>query len=268
MRPGKTLLFVLLIALNLGCEKGIDFTPHTATTDLLVVQGVLTNEKIPHLIRITHTYTLSNGTAQPVSGAVVSLSDGNTHFTVTENPAGSGLYFTDTLVAVAGVMYQLTIQYGGKQYVAEDRSVPVEPMNPIVYQSVGDSGRFKLDFGTSGTLPNYVEYDLHWETMPACTTPGKCAGEMIYYDLKTIDVNEIYKPAQAEFDFPSGTTIVRRKFSVSSAYQTFLRGILSETEWRGGLFDVEKANAPTNFSPGALGFFAVSTVLSDTTKIQ
>jgi hypothetical protein len=43
--------------------------------------------------------------------------------------------------------------------------------------------------------------------------------------------------------------------------------VLSETEWRGGAFDVQRENVPTNLSKGAIGFFAVSTVLSDTTII-
>ena len=61
--------------------------------------------------------------------------------------------------------------------------------------------------------------------------------------------------------------ISRKKFSASPAYKAFLRGVLSETEWRGGVFDVERANAPTNLSEGAIGFFAVSTVVSDTTVV-
>ena len=44
--------------------------------------------------------------------------------------------------------------------------------------------------------------------------------------------------------------------------------MLSETEWRGGLFDVKRANVITNLSEGAVGFFAVSTVVTDTTTVD
>ena len=38
-----------------------------------------------------------------------------------------------------------------------------------------------------------------------------------------------------------------------------------ESEWRGGLFDVERGNITTNLSEGAIGYFAASTVITDTT---
>ncbi|HEY0772396.1 MAG TPA: hypothetical protein VGD31_18880, partial [Sphingobacteriaceae bacterium] len=73
---------------------------------------------------------------------------------------------------------------------------------------------------------------------------------------------------KTDFIFPSRSTVIRRKFSVSDRYRAYLRSMLSETEWRGSVFDVQRDNAPTNFTPGAIGFFAVSTVVADTLKIQ
>ncbi|MBE9509733.1 MAG: hypothetical protein IMY71_02550, partial [Bacteroidetes bacterium] len=43
--------------------------------------------------------------------------------------------------------------------------------------------------------------------------------------------------------------------------------MLSETEWKGGVFDVLPGNVYTNLSEGAVGFFAVSTVVSDSTVV-
>jgi hypothetical protein len=80
-------------------------------------------------------------------------------------------------------------------------------------------------------------------------------------------VNEIFKPAKEDFSFPVNSVVIRKKYSVSPAYRAFLRSVLSETEWRGGLFDVDRANATTNLSAGAVGFFAVTTVLTDTMTI-
>ena len=40
---------------------------------------------------------------------------------------------------------------------------------------------------------------------------------------------------------------------------------MNETNWRGGLFDVERGNIPTNMSAGAIGYFAASSVVSDST---
>jgi hypothetical protein len=83
-----------------------------------------------------------------------------------------------------------------------------------------------------------------------------------------MDVNEFFKPAEEEFNFPENTIIMRKKYSVGEEYKNFLRAMLSETEWRGGIFDVQRENVPGNLSSGAVGFFAVCTVISDTTIVK
>ena len=87
---------------------------------------------------------------------------------------------------------------------------------------------------------------------------------MINYDIKNIDVQEIYAPEKEVFTFPAGSQIVRKRHSLSEQHVAYLRSLLSETEWRGGLFDIDRSNIPTNLSEGAIGFFGVSTVVSDT----
>lgn len=257
------LIFILLIA----CEEKINISLKSENTALLVVEGVLTNEKIKHLVKLSLPYQTINGTSQPATGAVATVTEGNNTYPLTETPAGSGLYLTDSMIAVVDKAYVLTIQYQGKPYFAQDVSVPVEPMDPLQYRSANKAQYFTLTLSGSGTGANYVRHDINWKNTPFCST-DTCAGLVIYYDLKTIDVNEIYKPSKTEFDFPPGSTIIRTKYSASPAYKAFLRGVLSETEWRGGIFDVERANAPTNLSEGAIGFFAVSTVISDTTVVK
>jgi hypothetical protein len=44
--------------------------------------------------------------------------------------------------------------------------------------------------------------------------------------------------------------------------------MLMETEWRGGIFDVQHGNVITNLSSGAIGYFAASTVVTDTIFIE
>jgi hypothetical protein len=45
-------------------------------------------------------------------------------------------------------------------------------------------------------------------------------------------------------------------------YAEFIREVLQETQWQGGLFNTIPANVPTNLSPGGAGFFAVCGVYS------
>lgn len=249
-----------------ACEERIDLPLLSEDQDLLAVEGVLTNENVSHTVTITFPFKMMNSKALPVSGAVVQILEGNSAtYTLTEAPAGSGQYVTPVFTAVFGTPYTLRIQYQGKEYFAQDSSVPVEPLPALDYYKVND--QYSLVLNESGENASYIDHRVDWKTTPACLPDNACEGRIVFYDLKTIDVNEIYKPGKTEFLFPVNSTIIRKKYSVSSAYRTFLRSMLSETEWRGGLFDVERANATTNLSAGAIGFFAVTSVVSDTTLV-
>jgi len=256
------ILFWLLIACS---EVPIDFPLQSQNLTVLVVEGTLTNERINHRIRLSHPYASQNGTSLPASGAIVSVSDGTNSVVLTELPVGSGEYFTPPARAVFGRTYTLSIQYQGKTYFAKDSSVPVEPLQALDYQKIGDL--YALNLYEAGQASNFIDHQISWRNTSSCNTGTPCEGRVVYYDLKTIDVNEIFKPDEAEFNFPVNTVVIRKKYSVSSAYKAFLRTVLSETEWRGGVFDVQRANADTNLSEGAIGFFAVSTVISDTTIV-
>lgn len=265
MEIRKTILLVIIVWQISACEEVIQKPIQSTDRDLLVVEAVLTNEKTKHLIKLSKTYANQNGSAAPVSGAVLKIEDTDSVYTASEFPVGSGRYYTETLRAVFGKKYTLSIQYQGKQFIAEDSSVPVEPLPPLPYERMGD--QYKLVLTERGRDPNYIDYTISWNKTPSCVSGASCEGRIIFYDLKTLDVNDIYKPKKEDFTFPLNSVVVRRKYSVSPAYRSFLRSVLSETEWRGGVFDVQRANATTNLSEGAIGFFAVSTVVSDTTLI-
>jgi len=249
----------------IACEEPIDKPIQSEQTNQIVVEGLITSENVSHLIRISHPYKIQQGIAEPVSGASVTIKENNNVYMLTEQPMGSGKYYTPAFRAITGKAYELLIQYQGKEYTARDSTAPVEPLPPIQYYPV--NGTYSLDFQTFGNNPNYINHEISWHNTPACTgTP--CSEKVVFYDLKTIDIHEIYKPKKEAFYFPLGATITRVKYSVSPAYKLFLRSMLSETQWRGGVFDVQRANVLTNLRDGAIGFFASCTVVSDTTVVK
>jgi hypothetical protein len=84
----------------------------------------------------------------------------------------------------------------------------------------------------------------------------------LFYTLKTLDVSEVFAPAVEEISFPAGTIIEERRYSLTAAHAEYLRTLLSETTWQGGLFTTPSANVATNLSAGATGFFGVCAVTS------
>jgi hypothetical protein len=265
MKTRKLFSLFLLCVLTIACEDSIDHPLNSAETDLLVVEGTLTNENISHSVKLSMPYRVQNGSPSPVSGALIKITEGSTVYPLSESPVGSGEYYTPPFRAITGKIYTLTIQYQGKQFFAHDSAMPVEALFPLDYHKVND--KFSLTLNPSGQESNFIEHEIQWKNTSACTSGESCEGKVVYYDLKTIDVNEIFKPGKTDFSFPLNTVIIRRKFSVSPTYKAFLRSMLSETEWRGGIFDIQRADVATNLSEGAIGFFAVSTVVSDTTRI-
>ena len=261
MRLTIALLFVMLTA----CEEKIDLPLQTLHLTDIVVEGILTNEKINHKIKLPRPYTKQNEVPTPVSGAVVSISDGSSSITLAESPIGSGEYYTPVARAVFGKTYTLAIKFQGKTYTAQDSPMPVEPLSPLDYRKVSEL--YTLNLNKSGQDANFIDHHISWSNTTACTSGSICEGRVVFYDLKTIDVNEIFKPNKEDFNFPVNSVVIRRKYSVSPSYKAFLRSMLSETEWRGAVFDVQRADVTTNLSEGAIGFFAVSTVVSDTTVV-
>lgn len=268
MKQITSTISLLIIALVSSCnQEEINWNFNNDPSDLLVVEAVITNEKKQHTIKLSKPYQEQNLSAEPVSGATVTLSTTTDVYITTETPIGSGLYLTDSLRAVSGKEYTLSIQYNNNTYFASDIQPPVEAMGILSYRSTADS-LYTLNFYNTGKEPNYISYNIDWTATDICLTPSECRALQFYYDLKNFDINKQFAPDQEQVNFPAGTTIIRKKFSVSEDYQAYLRGMLSETAWRGGIFDVYPANAPTNLSEGAVGFFAVSTVVSDTTIVK
>jgi hypothetical protein len=257
----KYITIVMTTLCIFSCEEESSIPLNSKNTNLLVVEGIVTNENIQHTVRLSLPFTAPNGKPVPVTNAVITISDGQT--TIPLTASDSGRYSTPQMRFLTGVMYTLTINYNGKQYTAADRSVPVESMGALSYANV--EGGYRLNLFDTGSQPNYIEYTIDWRNTSACVS--SCEARIIYYDLKTVDAHEIFKPGKTDFTFPSQSTVIRRKFSMSDAYRTFLRSMLSETQWRGSVFDIQHDNAPTNLSEGAIGFFAVSTVVADTVKV-
>lgn len=266
------IILILMAMLGQGCEEVLDETIAFENTDLLVVEGVLTNRRVAQKIKLTHPYTSQNQPEIPATGAVVIIADSDQNFTLLrERPRGSGEYFTDSLRAVFGKAYALIIRYKGKEYRAFDAAPPGQLLPPLKYDAVEIDGqkKFEIKFEDSGVNPNYINYHIDWSATASCNgQPDECRAKLVYYDLKNIDVQKIYAPEKEDFYFPAQSRVIRRRYSVSPAYQEFLRSFLSETEWRGGVFDIQRDQVPTNLSEGAVGFFAVTTVVTDTTVLE
>ncbi len=265
---------VILPILLMSCEEKIDWPLDTNEPKVIVIEGVLTNEKKAHEVKISRPMADLNGTPQPVSGALVVIyeidPEGNykAHLVREIQP---GRYLTDTtLRAVDGKLYSLYILYQGQEYHGESYMDSVDQLEPLRYHQVpGKEFWYELNFNEKNDRPSMVEYRLNWGHLPGFRDLPReeTRARIVYYTVTSIDVNKIFKPAKERIPFPVGTRVYRRKYSMNTSQENFIRTLMAETEWRGGLFDVQPGNVRTNLSEGAVGYFSVSAVVADSSII-
>jgi len=265
----KEWVHIIWIFLLLACEEPTNWDLKTQSTDLIVVEAQITNELKNHVVRLSRTVTALNEKPEPVSGAIVAVWTVGLQTQFVEFPIGSGMYYSDTVQAVVGKAYKLYINYNGKEYTAATRMVPVTPLKPLNYHLVDEEeGLYGINYQDSNE-PSKKEYWISWGHLPEFQDQAltETLAKTFHYTLESIDVNQLFKPDKERILFPAGSYVLRKKYSMSEDQQACCRTFLSETEWRGGVFDVKKGNVITNLSEGAIGYFAVSTVVSDTTVI-
>ena len=271
----KKLLIYVLIAvtslLMLGCDKHVDWDLKYQEEDLLVVEGKISSEAIPHEVKLTRLLYEMNGSPEPVSGAVVEIFDGRVTYTLSEDSERPGIYRTDSLFAAElNHYYQLRIRHESKRITAVTFMREVSPFQYMNVFPVQADPPLLEAYIIDSNEPSIVRLELDWSNVPGYELlPDSATHAVIYhYTLNGVDVNKMFKPSQEHVRFPPGTIVFREKESVNPWYGEFLRGILSETDWRGGMFDVLPGNARTNMEGEAIGFFTAADVLRDTIKIE
>lgn len=260
----RVILYILILISISGCEKQSNWQIKSNTSKQIVVDGIITGG-VSKIQTLTLTFPVSelNAAPVPVTGAIMQISDEDSVFQMTEQPAGSGIYSsTRPFQARAGKNYSLLIFYGDQVISAKSAMVPGSIFNFLVWIKDEDSGLFKISWVASSFStepPAMWEVLLDWSKVPGYqqTDSTKCKARLLFYTLSTLDVSEIFAPSVEKITFPAGTTIKETRYSLTPAYAEFIREMLLETQWQGGLFNSVPADVPTNLSAGGDGFFAV-----------
>lgn len=254
-----------------SCDEQVNWDLLYQEVDLIVVDGKITSETRHHEVRLTWPVYEMNGIPQPVSGAQVEINDGRELYALTEDPERPGIYVTDSLFAgELNRYYQLRILHEHRRITAVTVMREVTPFQYMnVHPSPLDSTLLEAYISDSDE-PAIVRLELDWSHLPGYDTlPDPETHAVIYhYTLNGVDVNKSFKPPQEQVRFPRGTLVFREKESVNARYGEFLRGVLSETDWRGGMFDVLPGNARTNMEGAAIGFFTAADVIRDTLVVD
>ena len=261
----KYIILFLLIFL-MGCEQELNWQ-FNETQNIVVVDALITNEIKAHEIYVHEFDGNLNANPVPISDIEIKLISRLDTIYYRESATDKGTYIAEKEFRAGGsILYKLVINHLGFSDTATARLTAIDPLENISISSNGELHKF--DYMESN-LASMMDVFYDWSSNRTyCEQMNKCETWETYYTLRNLDIQKEFAPEKEEILFPAGTRIIRHKYSLSLAHQKFIRSLLIETEWRGGLYDPEQGNVQSNFRHGIKGWFGVCMVLKDTTYIN
>lgn len=251
----------------ISCEEKVDMDINPGINNYLIVEGILTNEYKNHIIYISKPVNSIIAKPEMVSGAEVTVFSDDSVFSFTE--VSPGKYQSDSFAIAIRKEYNLLIKHLGKEYSSSASAEPVTAFTPLTYYQSVNYDSLYLIFGNFSSKEDAMwEININWQNVPGYTESTDNEALLYFYTIHTVDIAEVFAPEYKHVYFPKGTKIIQKKYSLSGNQAAFYRTMLSETDWRGGFFDVSPANLPTNMSEGALGYFGVCSVIADTILVE
>jgi len=262
----KAIYTFILIIIFSSCEQKIDWNLQNDDYDFIIIEGIITNKREYHEIKITKSVNNLNEIPLPVTDATVSIYDGKNYYILTQDSL-NGIYKPDTtFIGVINKNYILTVDYQGTKYYSQAQMLPALPIDTLSYSLDSDKNLYSINYVAptfSDQEDAMYEINLNWSHLPEYkdSSYNSTHAKTYYYTLSSIDVSEIFAPERETIYFPKGTIINEKKYSLSAEHSAFIRSLLFETEWRGGYFDSQQGNVETNISNGGLGFFGACTLI-------
>ena len=293
MKKKYLIILIISIALIAGCIT--QFIPETDdSTNILVVEGMITDMNRNHRIKISRTLPLGKFVApKPVKGCLVSIIDeNNTSYSLKEFPTGT--YTTDStkFCAHVGGKYELKIVFGNHTYLSSQMEmVPVPQIDSLFYEKVlitesnefgrAEEGcRIYLDTNDPEKKCLYYRWDFTetWEfNIPYnAVQRSKCwiteASDRIH--IKNTSIYDQARVSRYPLLYISNETdrlkdkysIMVKQYSLSQDEYNYWEKLQHVYENVGGLYDVTPMVIPSNIrslnDPDEiiLGYFSVSAV--------
>lgn len=266
-RKVNFLLLLTILIQSCGVEQ-TDWNFESGENGKLVVESILTTEQKMQEVLLSLSRNDLNGTPTPATGAEVTVALGGNEVEFLESVSEPGKYQAEQVGAVvAGPLYQLKVVWEGEEYTAQNQLVHVRPIPEIRWNQINeDSFRLVNTPGVfSANEQAMYEYYIDWSEL---TGNDSSRAKLVFYTFNSVDVNGIFRPDPEPVYFPKGSKILVKKYGLNDDFAAYLRALVMEVEWQGGLFDEASSSLPTNISNGGLGYFGVCKVLMDSVVVE
>ena len=262
----RMLFFTGLIFLLHGCVKETSWSLQNDVPGKIIVDAIITDEVKSHKIKLSYPVSELNQAPVPVTGAGVLISNEDSTWQLAEYPVHSGIYNTPpSFFTRLQKNYTLFISADGKVYSAKTTMTSGSLFGELQYTRNGDNNLYYVDWVANAFSTEQAamwELLIDWSRVPGFEHLDSLDNHarMLFYTLPTLDVSEVFAPQMQSIFFPAGTSITERRYSLTPQHAEFIREMLLESNWAGGLFTVAPANVGTNLSDGAFGYFGACAV--------
>ncbi len=262
----KKLIYITIafIVLASACTESLDVDLDSAHVRL-VVQGSISDELKTHQVSLTKSADyFSNRPADRVTGATVTISDGENTFNLTE--ISDGLYETDTIIGEIGKTYTLTIDSEGETYTSSCYLNYCAPIDSINFGYYDWSEYYETNDTMLYILLNALEPETPgdfylWNVYKNGVLESDTLHEVYFSDDIFVNGNYMYDVmVQLVEDVSIGDTITLEMQAITEEYYNYITQIMTETIWNMGPLDGPPANPAGNISNGAMGFFLAYSV--------
>ncbi len=271
MNKIKLLASIIVLGfLAQSCTEEIDLELNDMLPRI-VVDGKITSDTTKHRIILTKTTSYFYDESAPViSGAEVSITDGTNVYTLTENPFGSGVYYTESNVyGENGKTYNLLIKNVDINDDGKTEEFEASETMKNVFYIDSARAQFANIFGMQGyrifgfaqeppTVGDYYMWNYYINGELRSDTLNK----VVFNSDELVNGNYMYNLEMAFItDGHPGDTLTIETMAISKEYYEFIISFFIETQWSGGGgFSGPPANIKTNITNGGLGYFNAGAV--------
>ncbi|BDX38896.1 hypothetical protein CYCD_22510 [Tenuifilaceae bacterium CYCD] len=268
---------ILLSAFLFSCTDEIDITLKNADPKI-VVYGSITTDTAAHRIMITQTAGYySNQPPQTISGATVSITDGTNVFPLTESSTEPGNYYTQPDVyGEIGKTYTLNIDNVSIVGSTEVKSLTAQSTIPDI------DPNYQTEYLDSIN----VLYNEQWEGWYVNGWANEPADQKNYYMFKAYIDNVLYSDSLNNIvvtddklingsttngaalyfiedadTLKAGSNVTLELSVINEDHYYFMYETQTSSQPQIPLFSPPPANARTNISNGAIGYFSAYAII-------
>jgi len=268
----KIISFISLTFIIFSCTEKMDIKLEDTYTRL-VVEAKLSTDTTVHIVKLTKTSGyFSNSAPLPVSGALVTISDGSQIITLTENLSKPGIYETPpNTYGKVGKTYELLIKNvdidndGNKEeYTSKSTIYPINQVDSIGTRYYDDYEIWEIQcYVLDPPTEDYYLFNIYKNNVLITDTISEplVVDDKLYNGNYTNGIGVGYlRDRRLGEKANIGDSVMLEVWRIDKSFYKFMMQLRETVRPQTPLFSGPPANVKGNISNGAIGYFTAYSV--------